>query len=310
MTNWTNIEDRNKVYLDIRRAEQATRQLEAGIVNAVYISGAAGVGKSRVVNAAVNRFRRKGRKPLSIGNAEKWQDVRSAFAQSGGYRPVVIDDEESILFSSVARLNLLKTATGNGDNMHGGICVRAPVIVSTNADLSPKGFSTRKQAHVPALWGAAGRGVLIDIERDRRELWEYTCYLALRHNLIRVVPGTRGIPTNVPIDVAFATLEWFTANSHRISQLTPRTLQNIARNIVHGAEPLLDRNLQSLLAEKVIGARMPAQDWRAAWEQANGKPLVTKQKIVRQSARIDAATEQQTITAIIASAADNAVAHG
>ena len=84
MTDWTNIECSNKVYLDIKRAEEATRQLESGIVNAVYISGAAGVGKSRIVGKAVERFRRKGRGALSIGTADKWQDVRNALAQSGG----------------------------------------------------------------------------------------------------------------------------------------------------------------------------------------------------------------------------------
>ena len=310
MTDWTNIEASNKVYLDIERAEEATRQLQAGIVNAVYISGAAGVGKTRIVGKAVERFRRKGRDALSIGTAGKWQDLQNALAQSGGSRPVVIDDEESRLFSSVERLNLLKAATGNDGNMHGGIYVKAPVIVSTNADLSPKGFSPRKQAHVPALWGAAGRGVLIDIERDRRELWEYTCYLALRHDLIRVVQGERGRPTNVPLNIAFAALDWFTANSHRLDPLTPRTLENITRNFVHSAGSLLHRNLRSLLADNVIGARMPAQQWQSAWEQANGKPLVTKQEINLSSDRMEAATNQQRIASIIEGVADRATAHG
>ena len=310
MIDWNTVVSRNQVYLDIERAEIALRQLEDGTVNAVYISGPAGVGKTRIVVKAVERFRRSGREALSIGGADSLEDVRAVLAQSCGRRPVVMNDENSMLFSSMARLNLFKAATETGTNLHGGVYVKAPIIVCTNADLSAKGFSASKQARIPALWGATGPGVSIDIERDRQELWEYTCHLALQDNLIRVVRGRRERLAEVPIHVALKSLDWFTTNSHRLAHLTPRTLQNVARNFVHGSGKLLDRNLQSFLTDNVMGARMPAQDWRAAWEQANCKTLVTNEAYFQQPDRINAAISQRNVAQIISRTADRAAAHG
>ena len=285
LADWQAVQTSNPLALQIDDARSRLRDVMLGRHHFMILTGGAGAGKSWIINQAIEDSGR-GALKVEVGH---YKELHSLFrkAVTGGRLPLIFEEADN-LFSSERQANTLKKATDtNVSNrsveveevvevvssltgkpvrrkMPRVIDLNCPVVVTSNNNINDlNSFDRRIRVHIEALKSRAG-GQAIHIEASIEEQWEYTCYLAVCHGLIRTVvrltrreeafrsdathalqlshlgddrlewfPALEPRPIPVQSTLQNAALRWFTTNLYRLRDAYPRTLVEVMKTIVH-----------------------------------------------------------------------------
>lgn len=212
-------------------------------LRAVYLCGPPGIGKTHQIIAQEQRWRSRGIDPIRV-RPSNVNDLIEHFAQSGGKRPIVME-EADIIFRSKPMFEVLKQATDpltpdftyrivviDKEKVHEPVNLNVPIVVSTNIDLTnDQGWDKDLLPDRDALFN---RSWPVVFPNDPFALWEWSVYLALKSYLTKEVKlrhpnGGAPIPQDNPLLVQAQAIEWFTENLNRLAVISPRTLKFIAQ---------------------------------------------------------------------------------
>ncbi len=235
--HWQDVPRTNTVGMLVDQMGHEARQVAERKELACFLSGPPGCGKNHVVADAL---RTSGLDAI-YKTPRDYRDLMLAFWEAGDHRAIVLDEADQV-FRSERCLNMLKLATDPaGGRWYGerwlrdvwdeekgrffkvavpGVHLRAPLFVMTNH--APETMGATFRVHTEALWSRSPPVVIPD---DPGAMLEWTLYLALTGNLIS---HDAARAKSISLKTRVAAMSWFVAHRHRIANLGPRTLKQIA----------------------------------------------------------------------------------
>ena len=283
---WKAVPATNRIAAVMEQARSHLRRTFSGMGDGIILFGGSGIGKNHLVHQVASEC---GVEPLR-SDPSSYHDVLRAFheATHGLTKPrPVFFDEAELIFNTVKNINILKTATSTirkdryhadytwwseeeeetGDEIkikkvkNHGTSLDAPIIALTNKNLHD--FNPKEHQHFNALFS---RIQPIHIPDDPIAAWEYTVHLALTSQMMTVpvrVGKSIGLG-GASLSARVRAVEWFTANLHNLSQVSPRTLQNAARTIT--TSDMIDADLALMLVpedRRTTTPIVPQHDWQS-----------------------------------------------
>jgi hypothetical protein len=260
--DWEAVAEQNEVAITAARCQRATRNVCKGTWNVALLCGPPSVGKSHSIKIGVQHA---GVNPIHAA-PENWRELLEVFSEAREVRPIIFDEADHIL-DSPRMINILKIATdrkGHRTYPYKGRTLKltAPVLIASNRDLNDGSlFEKAVRPHIAAIRSRRAPIVFPDSTTDagRLALWEYACYLAVVHELLKARQDNNGY--NSPA-LQNAALEWFTQHVWRMDDVSPRALLQIMAYIE--AEPhqpsMWQSDCQSMLkvpAAEVVGKSTP-----------------------------------------------------
>jgi hypothetical protein len=218
---WDAVEDENPLAIQMRTACRKTELAIQGYGRAVYLSGGAGVGKSRAITEAI-----------------KTTGVNVIRLIPDDYRQVIFEECDH-MFRSPRTLNLLKMATDTAgaqemkvyvapkkkseEGYFKSLRLTAPTVFALNGVLTDD--SQWPKECVPHIHALLDREAPIHINADPEAWWEYATFLALRRGMLRKTEDERH---EIPLKIQNAAIRWFAENAWAQTNLSPRRLVKIA----------------------------------------------------------------------------------
>lgn len=298
---WRTVETNNIVAKSLQQVRAHVRQVLNGDRLGMFVFGGAGMGKNYIV---LDELKKHGHGKIKPITPAKINDLLSEFhhatydkdrAKARKQALPLVFDEARLIFETQANLNVMKLSLDGGNDAkrwhsgyiwfsqehngfneetgeekfkkerHTGTSLAAPIIAMTNKNLFE--FDRNMRDHAEAL---LSRVPPISIPNDPLALWEYVVWLALTTDLISKHRGR-----SLPLSLRATIIEWFTANVHKLANVSVRTLEKIRDDFATSSHDLLAEDLELHL--KPVGKReakiAPRQlDWialRKALEQAS-----------------------------------------
>lgn len=233
-TDWDAVPTESPLAKQLGGAKRRVHVVLAGSRPVVFICGGAGIGKTKAILDILN-----GRKSVRHLPSTR-RDLEHCFEQSNGRTPIVLEECDNI-FKSVPCLNLLKLATDpdgprfvevrvppkkkGAASTTKRISLKAPLVVALNGDLTDESQWPKEcRRHIQAM---CSREQPILIYPSREQAWEYSCYLALRKEMLRRVNGL-----DVSIALQNHAIRWFTEHLYSLKEVSPRSLCSVLKFFV------------------------------------------------------------------------------
>ena len=272
--DWMTVPDQNAVAAGFRLARECVGLVVAGHWPVAWLSGPGGIGKTVVTKNAIAEWKAKSLEPV-FANPANARELLAALKTAKGKRPVIMEEADTI-FRSDKCLNILKIATDRrGTGIYDGIRVTAPLIIATNAPLHDLTVWDKKlRPHIEALFNRVSP---VTISFDRRENWEYACYLGLSTDMLRWTPKGQTISAVTTVRA----LSWFTENMNDIELLSARTLCNVAEWMTILSPDALESRLKSV-CRPANSNRLPIPfiDWQTVVAE-----MIDVRRSMREAAR-------------------------
>jgi hypothetical protein len=264
---WQAVSKANPVNLEMQRAQRWVEDACLGLRPGVMLSGEAGAGKTHLVDEAMAAVTAKGVKPIRrILRDDRM--LLETIQDSKGVTPIILEECDA-LFRSPNQINILKMATDDGKRAPkmimtkiGTVRFGAPIILVTNSNPSDDRNFDRKL--VDDIAAIRSRMPPIHIKTDPLAMWEYTCYLAIVHNLIRhskFVNNGKIERRSVTADQQNTVLRFYAENLFRLGDRSPRGLTRIAQAVyLTKNKSQRDTDLNALLIRTRADAEAMAPD--------------------------------------------------
>lgn len=219
----------NKVYQSMLAVNEIARQVAQGARASAIVSGPTGVGKTWAFEQA---FSRRGIK-FQVAKPASEPALIELLAASP--RGVFLFDECDHMLTNIGMLNTLKkiTDTKPGDKILTYNCrsekleipqfkFKGRLVILTNTPINSRKILNDKRIghHIRAL---NDRCEPFDMSFDHRDVWEYSCYLAVCEKMLHVQGHDRET-TNIA-------LRYFTETIWRRDSVSPRALGQLAKQI-------------------------------------------------------------------------------
>jgi hypothetical protein len=231
LSDWKAVAQENDVATKLQSAHTLASYVLSGELPALILCGAPGCGKTYTINSAIKNA---GKKSLP-GNPARYDDLYNLFADAQRKNEVLVLEEADQIFRNSRQSNVIKLATdvtGKRVVKEKGVVynLRAKLFIGTNLDLTNiANFPNHVRDDIAAITSRTAPIVFPTNSSAlmRLELWEYACYLAIVHGLLR--PDPKG--GECPSRWQNAALEFFTANVFKLDEVSVRRLLEIMRMI-------------------------------------------------------------------------------
>ncbi len=239
----------NPVASAIALARSSSVAVVRGAQIATFLCGATGLGKTKAINDALATTSVK---PIRA-NPATFRELAEVAQKCRGKAPLVIE-EGDVIFRTPNMFNVLKRIceTNRRDRVYNGKRVEAPLLVSTNDDLSDvTRWPADLRHHHQALFSRIASVYIPG--HDREAVWEYVVAVAITTKLLWEDQAGNG----VPLAARNEALKFFTHNLWTLKVVSARTLKNIASDLcVFKGDPTLPTRLEGYLDRSLPPGRV------------------------------------------------------